>query len=114
MHNTAIVLLEINGDFMRVQVLLLCAALLISSQAFAETRAVKRSFSGGSASADSIALYGSKKSDMTNSDTARAMPRTDALKASSDSRAKSSVRTVKRSMSGGSGMADEIRIGTSK
>lgn len=102
---------------MRVQAFLFCVAILISSQAIAETRSVKRSFSGGSSSADSIALHSNKKSEQSASlgaDAARAMPRSETLAARSEGEQKSKVRTVKRSLSGGSGMADEIRLGSAK
>jgi hypothetical protein len=84
----------------------LLASALVVSNVQAEERAVPRSFSGGSAAADSISLQ-NKKAAKTDDLTARAMPRAEALSKAAD---KQTERSIPRSFSGGSASADSIQL----
>lgn len=95
----------------RIFVLSAVAALLCVNTSFADeqrTRTVPRSVSGGSAQTDLITVGkadGLQKLD----DSSRAMPKLDE-KTTLDGNSKKQTRTLARSMSGGSGLADRIIV----
>ncbi len=70
-----------------------------------ESQTVQRSFTGGSAGADAIAIA---KSDTTTDTSARA--RLNMQDAAKNAEEKKLPRTVQRSLSGGAGSADRIVI----
>ncbi|MBX7143640.1 MAG: hypothetical protein K1X79_04245 [Oligoflexia bacterium] len=81
---------------------------MLTAPAFADSRNVTRSLSGGSGRADIIAIEKAKTIQNTD-ETARAMPKLDG-KEQTENSSKKTVRRVARSMSGGSGMADRISV----